>query len=373
MKWRRVRLIMWKEFLQLRRDPLLLRLIFIMPVLQLLMFGYVVGADVHNLKMAVVDEDQTTLSRQLTQAFTSSGYFVLVAQPADEHELPALIDSGNAQVGLVIPRGTESAIGAGQTMPVGIVVDGADSKTAAVAGGYSAQIVAEFNQRQLGLAALQARGPSIEAQARVVFNPSVKAVNAMIPGLIVFILLLSMASIMSQAVVRERARGTLEQMLITPMTRGDYLLGKVLPYALIATLQASFIALIGKYWFSVPFNGNLLTVVVGLGLFMMTCIGIGLLVSLVSRTQQQAQQTVIFILLPTMVLSGFVFPIESMPPAIVPLTYLIPLRYALVVMRGAFLKGATVVDLWRPLLALAAFAVLVFAIAVSRFSKQLSE
>jgi len=373
MTWRRLRLIMWKEFVQLRRDPLLLRLIFVMPVLQLLMFGYVVGSDVRNVPTAIVDYDQTTLSRQLTQAFSSSGYFTIVSRPTDEHALPALIDSGKVQVGIVIDRGTQNAILGGQTVPVGIVVDGADAKTASVASGYAAQIIAEFNRRQLGIAALQARGPGVDGQVRVVFNPSLKAVNAMVPGLIVFILLLSMASIMSQAVVRERARGTLEQMLITPMTRGEYLLGKVLPYALIAAIQAAFIALIGRYWFQVPFTGNLITVVVGLGLFMMTAIGIGLLVSLVSRTQQQAQQTVIFILLPTMVLSGFIFPIESMPPAIVPLTYFIPLRYALVVMRGAFLKGATIRDLWVPLLAMTAFAVVIFGIAVASFNKRLSE
>ena len=373
MNRRRLGLIMWKEFIQLRRDPLLLRLIFVMPILQLLMFGYVVGSDVRNLKMAVVDGDQTQMSRQLIQAVSSSGYFVVVARPADEHALPGLIDSGKAQTALVIDRGTENAILRGQTAPVNIVVDAADAKTASVASSYMAQIVAEFNRRQLGLAALQARGPSIDSRVRVIFNPSLKAVNSMIPGLIVFIMMLSMASIMSQAVVRERARGTLEQMLITPMTRGEYLLGKVLPYVIVASVQTAFIALIGKYWFGVPFNGNLLTVAVGLGLFMLTSIGIGLLVSLVSRTQQQAQQTVIFILLPTMVLSGFIFPIESMPAAIVPLTYFIPLRYALVVMRGAFLKGATVVDMWMPLLAMLAFGVVIFGVAVSRFSKRLSE
>jgi ABC-2 type transport system permease protein len=373
MNTRRLGLIMWKEFVQLRRDPLLLRLIFIMPILQLLMFGYVVGSDVRNLKMAVIDGDQTKLSRQITQAFSSSGYFVISARPANERELAALIDSGEVQTALVIDRGTQDALLRGQTAPVGIIVDGADSKTASVASGYAAQIIAEFNQRQLGLAALQARGPGIDGRVRVVFNPSLKAVNSMIPGLIVFIMMLSMASIMSQAVVRERARGTLEQMLITPMTRGEYLLGKVLPYAIISAVQATFIALIGKYWFRVPFYGNLLTVILGLSLFMLTSIGLGLLISLVSRTQQQAQQMVIFILLPTMVLSGFIFPIESMPEAIVPLTYVIPLRYALVVMRGAFLKGSTVADLWMPLLAMAAFGVVIFWVAVASFSKRLSE
>jgi ABC-2 type transport system permease protein len=258
-------------------------------------------------------------------------------------------------------------------VPIGIVVDGADSKTASVASGYAAQIIAEFNRRQLGLAALQARGPSIDSRVRVVFNPSLKAVNAMIPGLMAAILLISMGAVMSQAVVRERARGTLEQMLVTPITRGEYLLGKVLPYVMVAIVQATVVALVGRYWFHVPFNGNLITVAVGLGLFMITCIGIGLLISLVSHTQQQAQQMLMFYLLPTIVLSGFIFPIESMPAEIVPLTYFIPLRYALVVMRGAFLKGTGLVDLWVPLAAMTAFAVLIFGLAVASFRKRLAE
>jgi ABC-2 type transport system permease protein len=273
----------------------------------------------------------------------------------------------------VIDPGTQNSILAGKTAPIGIVVDGADSKTASVGSGYASQIIAEFNRRQLGLAALQAKGPSIDSQVRVVFNPSLRAVNTMIPGLVAFVLLLSMAEVMGQAVVRERARGTLEQMFVTPMTRGEYLLGKVLPYAIIASIQASTIALVGKYWFKVPFNGNVLTVALGIGLFMLTSIGIGLLISLVSRTQQQAQQAVVFVLIPTMILSGFVFPIEAMPPAIVPLTYLIPMRYALVVLRGAFLKGASIGDMWQPLLALAVCALLIFGIAVATFSKKLSE
>jgi ABC-2 type transport system permease protein len=373
MTWRRTRLIIWKEALQLRRDPFLLRLIFIMPVLQLLIFGYVVGSDVRNLPTAVIDLDKTQLSRQLTNSFSSSGYFVLKERPASESALPLLLDSGRAQVGIVIPAGLSDSITSGQTVPVGIVVDGADSKTASVASGYAAQIIAEFNRRQLGLAARQAKGPGIDSRVRVVFNPSLKTVNAMIPGLIAAILLISMGAIMSQAVVRERARGTLEQMLVTPITRGEYLVGKVVPYVLVAIVQSAFVALVGRYWFRVPFNGRVITVIVGLGLFMLTSIGIGLLVSLVSKTQQQAQQTMMFVILPSMVLSGFIFPIESMPAAIVPLTYLIPLSYALVVLRSAFLKGSTITDLWAPMLAMIGFALVIFGVAVARFRKRLSE
>lgn len=373
MNWRRYSLIVWKELRQFRRDRLLLPLVFVMPILQLIMFGYVVAADVTNLPTALVDYDQTATSRSIARSFASSDYFRIVARPTSESELQPLLDATTVQVALVIPRGTEASLAKGEKVPVGIIVDGADSRTASVASGYAAQIIGRFNQKRIDERIGALKTPGIDAVVRVVFNPSMKAVNSMIPGLIATILMISIMSIMSQSVVRERARGTLEQMMVTPITRGEYLLGKVTPYVGIAVLQMAFVAVIGRAWFRVPFNGNVLTVVLGLTLFTLTSIGLGLLISLVSRTQHQAQQMVMFYMIPTMVLSGFMFPIESMPPDIVPLTYLIPLRYALVVLRGAFLKGAGVVDLSVPLAALAVFAIAVFGLAVTRFSKRLSD
>lgn len=373
MRLRRLRLVMWKELLQLRRDRLLLPLIFMMPILYVIMFGYVVGSDVRNLPTAVVDYDGTVTSRSLSDAFSSSGYFVITRRPASESALRKLIDDGTVSVALVIQRGTESALARGETVPLGVVVDGADSKTASVASGYAAEVIAAFDQRLLVKAGRASGGPAIDARVRVMFNPSLKSVNAMVPGLVCSILMLSIMVIMSQAVVRERARGTLEQMMVTPITKAEYLTGKVLPYVGIATIQMTFVVLIGLYWFHVPFNGSVWTVGLGLVLFTLTSVGMGLLISLVSRTQQQAQQTVMFVMIPTMVLSGFIFPIESMPPAIVPLTYVIPLRYALVVLRSAFLKGSGVLDLWVQFAAMVAFAVGIFGLAVARFSKRLAE
>jgi ABC-2 type transport system permease protein len=373
MNPRRIRLLVWKEFLQLRRDRLLLPLVFMMPIMYVIMFGYVVGSDVTNLPTAIVDNDHTAASRQVIDAFSSSGYFVIAHRVASEGGLQPLLDSGQIKVGIVIENGTEARLARGETVPLGIVVDGADSKTASVASGYAAQIIAAFDRGLLAKASRASGGPTIDARVRVMFNPSLKSVYTMIPGLVASILLLSIMVIMSQAVVRERARGTLEQLMVTPVTRGEYLLGKVLPYVMISVVQMSFIVLVGRFWFGVPFNGDVLTVGLGLGLFMLTAIGIGLLISLVSRTQQQAQQTVMFIMIPTMVLSGFIFPIESMPAAIVPLTYLIPLRYALVVLRASFLKGTGMLELWQPLLAMLVFAIVIFGVAVSRFQKRLSE
>jgi len=370
---RRLRLIIWKELLQLRRDRLLLPLIFLMPVMYVIMFGYVVGSDVRNLPTAVVDNDRTATSQRIVDAFSSSGYFVIAARPAGEASLQPLVDGGHARVAIIVEKGTEAALARGEMVPLGVIVDGADSKTASVASGYAAEIVAAFNQELLEKAGRASGGPSIDARVRVMFNPSLKSVNAMVPGLVASILMLSIMVIMSQAVVRERARGTLEQMMVTPITRAEYLTGKVLPYVVIASIQMTFVVLLGLFWFHVPFNGSVWTVAAGLILFTLTSIGMGLLISLVSRTQQQAQQTVMFILIPTMVLSGFIFPIESMPATVVPLTYLIPLRYALVVLRSAFLKGSTIADLWPQFVGMVVFAVGIFGLAVARFQKRLAE
>ncbi|MGV8084012.1 MAG: ABC transporter permease [Coriobacteriia bacterium] len=373
MSLKRIRLLIWKEFLQLRRDPLLLRLLFLMPIAQLIFFGYVVAADVTNLKTAIVDLDHTTVSQQISDSFSSSSYFDATAYPDSESDLQALLDTGGIQIAVVIPEGTEAKLSEGADASIGIVVDGSDSKVASVGSSYAAQILARFNAERMTAQGISGSAPGIDARVRVMFNPALRAVNTMIPGLIAAILMISLMAIMSQAVVRERERGTLEQMFVTPISRSEYLIGKLAPYAILATAQMALVALVGRYWFRVPFHGEAGVVIVGLGLFMFTCIGLGLLVSLVSRTRHQAQQTIMFIMIPTMVLSGFIFPIESMPAEIVPLTYLIPLRYALVVLRSSFIKGSDFSALAVPLLAMLAFSVVVFGAAIISFRKRISD
>jgi len=373
MNAKRIRLLMWKEFLQLRRDPLLLRLLFLLPVIQLVMMGYVVGADVKNLSTAVVDLDRSVTSRRLTDSFASSGYFDITQRPAKEADLRPLLDRGDVKVAIVIPEGTEARVSAGGAAPVGIIVDGSDSRIASVGSGYASQLIAAFNAKRLAEQGLVIAGPGIDARVRVEYNPSLRAVNSMIPGLIATILILSMATIMSQAVVRERERGTLEQMFVTPISRGDYLVGKLTPYMLIGTVQMSIVAIVGRLWFRVPFNGEIWVVVLGLFLFMLTTVALGLFISLVSHTRQQAQQTVMFIMLPFMVLSGFIFPVASMPQVAQYVTYFIPLRYAVEILRGTFIKGAGAGELLFQLLALAIFSVVLLGSAVISFHKRLSD
>jgi ABC-2 type transport system permease protein len=365
---------LWKEFRQFRRDRLLLPLVLVMPVLQLIMFGYIVGADITDVTTAIVDHDRTPLSRELSDSIAGSGYFDIIERPDDERVLQGLMDAGSVQVGIVIPEGTSRRFAEGQRAEIGVVVDGTDSRVSSIAGGYAAQILAGFNERQLAdVAHLLERAGGVDARVRVLYNPSLRAVNSMIPGLMASILMISMASVMSQAVVRERESGTLEQMFTTPITRGEYIVGKMTPYLIIASVQILVVALVGRLWFRVPFTGSVWVVLLGLALFSFTTLGIGLLVSLVSRTRQQAQQMVMFILLPFFVLSGFMFPIEAMPAAIVPLTYFIPLRYAVQVLRAGWLKGSSVTELWQPLAAMVIFSVAIFSVAIVSFRKRLSD
>lgn len=373
MNARRVRTLIWKEFTQLRRDPLLLRLLMIMPIAQLILFGYVVAADVRDLATAVVDLDQTSTSRALADAFEGSGYFRVIEQPTSEAALEPLLDAGTVKVAVVIPEGTQDRLLNGEVADVGIVVDGSDSQISSIASGYASQIVARENQARLATLGVAAGAPGIDGRVRVVFNPTLDPINAMIPGLIAAILLISLSAIMSQAVVKERESGTLEQLFVTPIRPIEYIIGKVTPYAVVAIAQMTLVAVIGMLWFRVPFHGNVWVVGLGLGLFLLVAIGQGLLVSLMSRTRAQAIQTTLFLMLPMIVLSGFIFPISSMPAAIQPLTYLIPLRYALEVLRGSFIKGSDVADLAVPLLALAGFAIVMFGSAVLATRRRITE
>lgn len=372
MSFARIRLLMWKEFLQLRRDPMLIRLLLMMPILQLILFGYVVAAEISHLNTAIVDLDRTPVSRALESSFDSSEYFTVTQHPAQESAIRSLMDHGQIQAAIVIPEGTQDALNQGTVAPIGIIVDGSNSQVSSVAGGYASQIITLFNGDRVASLGMTANGPGIDAQVRVLFNPTLDPINTMIPGLIAVIMMTSLLATMSQAVVKERESGTLEQMFVTPIRSGEYIMGKVTPYALLATVQMIFVAVIGMLWFKVPFHGNILVVVVGLILFMLSCIGLGLLVSLMSSTRQQAQQIMIFIMLPFMILSGFIFPIEAMPAWIQPFSLLIPLTYILEVMRGAYVKGVGFADLAQPLIALALFGVIVFGTAVAATRRRIT-
>lgn len=374
MSLRRVRLLIWKEFLQLRRDRMILPILIVMPLLQLVLFGYVVGADIKDLRLAVLDRDNTAISRRVTDAFTAANYFKLTVRARDDDGVRRALDGNRAVVALEIPEGFGRQVEQGRSTQLQVIVDGSDGRVSQIAGAYAAGIVNRLNTelypRQ---AALAKAGVGIDARTRVLFNPTMRAVNTMVPGLLAFILLISTSSVMSQAVVKEREQGTLEQLFVTPVGRAEYLAGKLLPYALVSIVQASIVFTVGTLWFKVPFRGSGLVLAAGLLLFLFASLGMGLLISLVSRTRQQAQQMILFIQMPQMILSGFMFPLEVLPNWLYAVTFVVPLRYILVVVRSAFLKGSGFVELWPQFAALTLFAFGIFALGLSRFHKQLSD
>jgi ABC-2 type transport system permease protein len=371
MYWRRTFLVMWKEFLELFRDRSLLPVVILMPIIQLVLFGYVVSADVRNLSTAVVDLDHTAASAQVGESMLNSGYFVLAGRPADEAGAQKLMDANKAQVAVVVPSGFEEDVRGGVKAPVEVIVDGTEANTGQVASQYARNILYNLSAKLYGGAA--SSGPGIDARVRVWFNPTMRSVNTMVPGLISFILLMSVTSLVAASVVKERERGTLEQIFVTPLAKSQYLLGKMLPYAVIAFVEVAIIFATGVLWFRVPFQGSIVFMLFASSLFLLTSIGQGLIVSTLAHTRQQAQMVTMFISLPSMMLSGFMFPVDSMPPVIRALTNVIPLKYFLVVIRSIFLKGAGPVALWPQLGAMATFSFAIFGFALLRFQKKFSD
>jgi ABC-2 type transport system permease protein len=351
----------------------MLPILFVMPIIQLLLFGYVVGADVRNLNLAVLDSDNTVQSHQVINAFTSSGYFVVSARPTSDSQLKDTMDGGQAVIAVTIPKGLGDSVRQKRPAQVGVIIDGSDSRTSQVAAGYAQGIVASLSNRFYSTVASGVSPGGVNAQVRVLYNPTLRAVNTMVPALLAFILLMSTSNVMSQAIVKEREKGTLEQLFVTPIGRTDYLLGKLLPYTAIAVVQVAVIFVVGVLWFQVPFNGSLLVIGSGLMLFMLAALGIGMIVSLMSRSRQQAQQTSMFLQMPQMMLSGFMFPIDAFPRWLYLLTFLIPLRYILVIARSNFMKGSSFAALWPQFLAMAVFSIAIFLFGLSRFSKRLSD
>lgn len=374
MSWRRIRLLIWKEFLQLRRDKLIVPMLLIAPVMQLLLFGYVVGADIQHLKLAVLDHDHTTQSRRVTDAFTSTRYFELAVRVDTEAELRRAMDGNVAVVALDVPAGFGDAVAKRRPATLGVIVDGSDGRISQIAGAYATGITAQLNRELYGSPGQSTQGLSrVDLHTRVLYNPAMRSINTMVPGLLALLILMSTSMVMSQAVVKEREQGTLEQLFVTPIARGEYLIGKLLPYAMVGMAQVSVVFTVGTLWFRVPFRGSLLVIGAGLSMFLLCALGMGLLISVLSRTRAQAQQLVLFIQLPQMFLSGFLFPLEALPRWLYLVTFVVPLRYILVIMRANFLKSASFLELWPQFVALAVFAVVIFTFGLSRFRKQLAD
>ncbi len=365
-----------KEFIQIRRDKRTLILVLIIPIMQLFLLGYAATNDVRNVPLAVYDQDRGTEARALLDAYRAADYFTITYEASSEQKLRDLIDTGQARAGLIIPPDYTDKIQAGQTGQVMFVLDGSDPTVASTALS-AAQLIGQAHSTQILTARLQARGQASTIQApvqvgtNVWYNPDLVSAYFMIPGVIGMILFALTSILTASAIVRERERGTIEQLIVTPIRPWELMVGKMLPYVILAFLNAVEVLAIGHWWFKVPIRGSLLLIAAASFLFLLSSLGIGLLASTIANTQQEAMLTVWMLLLPSIFLAGFFFPLEAMPKVLQWISYIFPLRYYLVIIRSLMLKGVGVSAFREDLLALAIFGVAIMSLAALRFRKRL--
>ena len=374
--FRKVRYFFVKELIQTLRDKRIRVTLIVPPIFQLIVFGYAANMDVKHIRTAIRDLDQSVESRDLIGRFGSSKYFDIVSFPNTPREVKDLINQGNVTVSIEIPTDFSRKLNKGDTATVQIILDGSESNTALIALGYANQILSEFSTQVLvkrlnraGMIGFEETG--VDLRNRTWFNPNFESRLFYIPGVIASIAFLIPIILTAQAIVREREIGTLEQIMVTPIRSWELMLGKTLPFALIGLLDVIMIALIGVFWFEVPLRGNPLVLLLGAVLFLMSSVGVGLFISTICSTQQQAQISTFFFTMPAFTLSGFAFPIENMPEWIQYLTYANPLRYFLVIIRGVFLKGNGLDILWPQMLALGILGTFMILLSSLRFQKRL--
>ena len=371
----RLKQMLIKEFIQVFRDK---RTRFVLsgpPIIQMLLFGYAATFEIHHVATVVLDLDHSQESRDLISRFTSSPYFDVQRQLTDSRQIEDLIDRGKATVALQINPGFAENLRKGETAPLQVIVDATDSNTALIASGYINQIAIgfakDYEQDQINRISpqLSERIPSVELEQRPWYNPDLRSRWFFVPGIVGSLTLVLVVNLTAFAVVREREIGTLEQIMVTPIRPAEFILGKTLPFFLIGLFDVSLIAVVGTLWFQGPFRGQISVLFTGAILFLLCMLGVGLLISTVSATQQQAMVTAFFFLMPAITFSGFGFPISTMPQWLQYLTYASPLRYFLIVLRGTYLKGVGMDILWPQMLAMAGLGVALLATAVLRFGK----
>ena len=361
-----------KEFLELRQDPRLFGIVIMAPLIQLTMLGYAATTDVRNVPLVVVDEDRSAASRELISRFEASENFAVVDSLTSLDAVDAYLDEGEAWMALAIPAGYGERIRVGQPAVIQVVADGTDANSTNVALGYARALVVGY-ARELSSAGGQIVPPLVSADVRVWFNPGLESRDFMIPGILALLLLVVTTNLSSMAIVREKELGTLEQLNVTPLARSELIIGKLVPYAVLGMVDVLLVVAVAVGWFEVPLRGSFWLLIAMCLVYLLSTLGLGLFVSTISRTQQQAMMTTsFFFLLPMIFLSGFIFPIENMPDAIQPFTYLIPLRYFLVILRGIFLKGVGIEVLWPQAAALLAWGLVVLTLATLRSTKRLA-
>ncbi len=370
----RVGHLVTKELIELRADPRLFGIVIMAPIIQLVLLGYAATTDVQDIPLLVVDDDRSAESRQLVERFAASSNFTLVDVVSGSGAVERHLEHGTAWMALTIPAGLGTRVAAGRPTNVQVIADGTDSNSTGVALGYARSVVAAYSAEQ-SAARLPggARPPPLDVDIRVWFNPQLESRDFMVPGIVALLLLVVTTNLSAMAIVREREVGTLEQLNVTPLARWELIVGKLLPYALIGMFDVVLVTLVSIYWFEVPFLGSFPLLFACSLMYLLSTLGLGLFVSTISQTQQQASMTATFFFLTPMIyLSGFTFPIENMPEWIQYVTYAIPLRYFLVIVRGIFLKGVGVEVLWPQMAALFACGVVLITLATLRSSKRLA-
>lgn len=369
----RILALIRKEFIELRRSPELLRLVLIAPVIQLTMLGYAATTDVHNVPMVIADGDHSPRSRQLAERMAASRYFRVIDTDGPPGAVERALERGEAWLGLVIPAGfgraLERARPGDEPVRVQVVADGTDANSSGVALAYVQGVIATFNASLLSERGVDARG--IDGRVRVWFNPELESRNFMVPGVLALLLLIITANLTSMAIVREREQGTLDQLNVTRLGRWELIIGKLVPYGLVGVIDVILVVSVAVFWFHVPLRGSVGLLFVSSVVYLLCTLGLGLFVSTISSTQQQAMMTAtFFFLVPMLYLSGFIFPIENMPRVIQWVTVIIPLRYFLVVVRGIFLKGVGFDVLWPQLAAMGVWGTTVLTVAALRARKR---
>jgi ABC-2 type transport system permease protein len=373
----RLKQMLIKEFIQTLRDKRTRVILIVPPLIQMLVFGYAATYEIHHVPTVVVDLDHSQESRELVSRFTSSPYFDVQWQLTNSSQLGDLIDKGSATIGLEIHAGFAEQLRKGQTAPLQVIVDATNSNTALIASGYISQIALGFAQQyqrdrifRIAPQLIEVM-PSVELAPRPWYNPDLRSRWFFVPGIIGSLTVVLVVTLTAFAVVREREIGTLEQIMVTPIRPAEFILGKTLPFFLIGLFDVTLIAVVGSLWFQVPFRGHVWVLALGAVLFLLCMLGVGLLISTVSSTQQQAMVTAFFFIMPTITFSGFGFPISTMPHWMQICSYAIPLRYFLVVIRGTYLKGVGMDILWPQMAAMAALGVALLTAAILRFHKAL--
>ncbi len=374
---RRIRALIHKEFLQILRDPIAAALLIALPVFILFIFGYAINLDVRNITLAIYNLDNTEASRTLTDRFITSGYFTLTQNIVSEHEIAPMLDHGKIKVIIKIPKDFQKDIASGKSTPVQALIDGTDSNTANIVMSYIRAILQTesmhvifslFNSNgQINTAEM----PSLDVRPNIWYNPELSSTNFLVPGIIGIIIMVIGAIRMSVSLVKEREKGTIESLMVSPLRPAELIIGKITPYIVIVFFDLILIVIAGKYAFGVPFRGNPLLFLVLSFVFLSSALGSGLFISAVSKNSQVAWLLGFFsTVLPSIMLSGFIFPIESMPLPIQVVTYLFPVRYFLTILRGIILKGVGLAVLYPQAIILVCFAVVILAVSTLQFKKR---